>query len=201
MFLVGVGTVGRPPDSSTKEQGLRKITSSLFVSLDGVVESPEKWHLGYQNEEMGAVLGAHSAAADTMLLGRVTYEAFEEYWSDKTGDGGLGDYFNDTPKLVASRTLESVTWKNSTLISGNVADELTRLKQTEGKNIAITGSAGLVRSLLFDRVLDELELLVHPVIVGNGTKLFPDGTEHQELELLKSTTFSTGVIHLVYGPA
>ncbi|SDH49888.1 Dihydrofolate reductase [Actinokineospora alba] len=182
---------------------MRKITSSLFVSLDGVAEAPEKWHLEYFNDEMGAVVGAHSAAADTMLLGRVTYEEFEAYWSDKAGDGGLGDYFRDVPKLVASRTLDSVGWENSTLIKGNVAEELTRLKETDGKNIAVTGSMGLIRSLLSDGVLDELELLVHPVVVGNGAKkLFPDGGADQfTLNLVKSTTFSTGVVHLVYQPA
>jgi dihydrofolate reductase len=180
---------------------LRKITSGLFVSLDGVAESPEKWHLEYFNDEMGAVVGAQSAAADTMLLGRVTYEDFAVYWSDKAGDGGLGDFFNDTPKLVASRTLKSVDWKNSTLISGNAVEELSRLKQTDGKNINIVGSMGLVRSLLIGGVLDELELLVHPVVVGNGTKLFPDGTAQQSLKLLRSATFETGVVHLVYQSA
>ena len=180
---------------------MRKITSGLFVSLDGVAESPEKWHLEYFNDEMGAAVGAQTEAADTILLGRVTYEGFAEYWSDKTGDGGLGDYFNDTPKLVASRTLESVEWMNSKLIRGNVAEELSRLKQSDGKNIAITGSITLVRSLLRDGVLDELELLVHPVIVGNGAKLFPDGTEPQSLKLVRSATFETGVVHLVYQPA
>jgi dihydrofolate reductase len=180
---------------------LRKITSGLFVALDGVAESPEKWHLEYFNDEMGAAVGAQSAAADTILLGRVTYEEFAEYWSDKAGDGGLGDYFNDTPKLVASRTLESVEWANSKLIKGSVAEELSRLKQTDGKNIAIIGSLTLIRSLLSDGVLDELELLVHPVIVGNGAKLFPDGTARQTLKLLKSATFETGVVHLVYQPA
>jgi dihydrofolate reductase len=180
---------------------LRKITSGLFVSLDGVAEAPEKWHLEYFNDEMGAVVGAQSAAADTILLGRATYEEFEAYWSDKAGDGGLGDYFNDTPKLVASRTLESVEWANSKLIRGGVAEELSRLKQTDGKNIAIIGSMRLVRSLLRDGVLDELELLVHPVVVGNGAKLFSDGTEQQALKLLKATTLETGVVHLVYQPA
>ena len=180
---------------------MRKITSGLFMSLDGVVESPEKWHLEYFNDEMGAVVSAQSEAADTILLGRVTYEGFAEYWSDKAGDGGLGDYFNNTPKLVASRTLESVEWTNSKLIRGNVAEELFRLKQGEGKNITTTGSVALVRSLLRDGVLDELELLVHPVVVGGGARLFPEGSEHLALNLVRSATFETGVVHLVYQPA
>lgn len=180
---------------------MRKITSGLFISLDGVVESPEKWHLEYFNDEMGAVVRSQNEAADTILLGRVTYEGFAEYWGDKAGDGGLGDYFNETPKLVASRTLESVEWTNSKLIRGNVAEELSRLKQGDGKNIHTTGSVTLVRSLLRDGVLDELELLVHPVVVGNGMKLFPDGFDQLALGLARSATFSTGVVHLVYQPA
>ena len=180
---------------------MRKITSGLFMSLDGVVESPEKWHLEYFNDEMGAAVGAASAAADTLLLGRVTYEIFASYWADKGGDGGLGDYFNNTPKLVASRTLESVEWSGSKLIRGNVAEELTRLKQGEGKNIAITGSVTLVRSLLRDGVLDELELLVHPVVLGSGDKLFPEGFEKLPLKLARSAAFTTGVVSLVYQPA
>jgi dihydrofolate reductase len=179
---------------------LRKITASLFVSLDGVAEAPEKWHLEYFNDEMGAVVGAHSAAADTILLGRQTYREFEDYWAPKAGDGGLGDYFNDTPKLVASRSLTSVTWHNTELLEGDAGEALTQLKETDGKNIAITGSLTLTRSLLHERVLDELELLVHPVIVGHGAKLFPDGAGQQQLNLVKSTTFENGVIHLVYQP-
>ena len=179
---------------------MRKITASLFVSLDGVAEAPEKWHLEYFTDEMGAVLGAHSAAADTILLGRSTYEEFEAYWSDKAGDGGLGDYFNDTPKLVASRTLDSATWNNTTLLKGDAAAELSRLKETDGKNIAVTGSMTLVRSLLADHVLDELELLVHPVVVGTGARLFPEGAEQQSLTLVSSKTFESGVVHLVYHP-
>jgi dihydrofolate reductase len=179
---------------------LRKITASLFVSLDGVAEAPEKWHLEYFTDEMGAVVGAHSAAADTILLGRQTYREFEDYWGPKAGDGGLGDYFNDTPKLVASRTLDSVTWANTELLKGDAGEALTQLKDTDGKNIAITGSLTLTRSLLHDRVLDELELLIHPVIVGHGAKLFPDGVPQQQLNLVKSTTFDNGVIHLVYQP-
>ena len=177
---------------------LRKITTSLFVSLDGVAESPEKWHLDYFDDEMGAIVGAHSAAADTILLGRVMYEEFENYWSDKAGDGGLGDYFNDTPKLVVSRTLAAATWQNSTLLRD--VEELTRLKSTEGKNIAITGSITLVRSLLQAHILDELELLVHPTVVGTGAKLFPDNTNQQPLTLVRSTTLTSGVVHLVYRP-
>jgi dihydrofolate reductase len=107
----------------------------------------------------------------------------------------------NTPKLVASRTLERVDWQYSALIEGDVAEELTRLKEQPGKDISINGSATLVRSLLQDDVLDELNLLVHPLVVGAGTRLFQDGPPGTGLKLVSSQTFSTGVVHLTYAPA
>src|SRR3712207_2906317 len=105
---------------------------------------------------------------------------------------------NNTPKLVVSTTLDRVDWQNSTLIKDNVVEELTRLKQQPGKNISITGSATLVRSLLRDRLLDELQLLVHPIVVGSGKRLFADDGERVPLTLVDAKTFSTGVLHLIY---
>ncbi len=108
---------------------------------------------------------------------------------------------NNTPKFVVSTTLDTVAWQNSTLIKGNVAEELTRLKQQLGKNIGITGSATLIRSLLRDNLLDELNLLVHPVVVGSGKRLFPDGSDPVALKLVDAQTFSTGVLSLTYQSA
>lgn len=179
---------------------MRKIVAGLFVSLDGVIESPEKWQFPYFNDQVGAAVGAQMAASDTMLLGRRTYEEFAAYWPDHGSDVPFADQMNDTPKLVASTTLRSVQWKNSTLIDGNVAEELAKLKQQPGKNISITGSATLIRSLLRENVLDELNLLVHPVVVGSGKRLFTDGSEHA-LKLVDSMTFDTGVVSLTYQPA
>ena len=180
---------------------MRKIVAGLFLSLDGVMESPDKWHFPYFNEEMGELIGSQMAAADTMLLGRRTYQEFAGYWPNQTSEVELADYMNNTPKLVASTTLDTVEWQNSTLIKGNVAEELTKLKQQPGKNISITGSATLVRSLLRDKVLDELRLLVHPIVVGSGRRLFEDGGDQLPLRLLDSNTFSTGVLSLTYAPA
>jgi dihydrofolate reductase len=142
------------------------------------------------------------AAADTMLLGRVTYQEFAGYWPHQSPDEvEIAAYMNDTPKVVVSTTLDTVEWQNSTLIKTNVVEELTKLKQQPGKNIGITGSATLVRSLLRDRLLDELNLLVHPIVVGRGKRLFPDGSEQTPLKLVDSKTFSTGVLSLTYQPA
>jgi dihydrofolate reductase len=177
----------------------RKIVAGLFISLDGVVESPEKWHFPYFDDEMGEVVGSAMAAADTMLLGRRTYEEFASFWPN--ADDEMAAYMNNTPKVVVSRTLEAATWQNSTLINDDVVRRITELKQQPGRNIGITGSPTLVRSLLSDRLLDELHLLVHPVVVGSGKRLFADGMGHVPLELVEVTTFKTGVVSLRYGPA
>ncbi|MDQ4126803.1 MAG: dihydrofolate reductase family protein [Actinomycetota bacterium] len=180
---------------------MRKVIASEFVSLDGVVGSPERWHLPYFDEEMGGVIGAAMAAADAMLIGRVTYEEWAAYWPSQ-GEQDVAGYMNSTPKFVVSTTLEEpLAWQNSTLIRGDIAQEIARLKQKPGKDIAVLGSATLVRSLLQDDFLDEIRLMVHPVVVGSGERLFEEGGEQKALKLVDSKTFSTGVLYLTYRPA
>ncbi|MGW5627899.1 dihydrofolate reductase family protein [Streptosporangium sandarakinum] len=137
---------------------MRKIVAGFFLSLDGVMESPEKWHFPYFNEEMGQAVAAQAAGADAMLLGRATYQEFAGYWPT-AGDDPMAAQMNETPKYVVSSTLKTLEWQNSTLISGNVTEEIARLKQGPGRDISITGSATLVRSLLREGLLDELRLL------------------------------------------
>ena len=180
---------------------MRKIVAGLFISLDGVIEAPEQWHFPYFNDEMGEAVGAQMAAADTMLLGRHTYEEFASFWPNQGHDVEFADVMNKTPKLVASTTLKSVEWQNSTLLGPDVAGELRRRKQEPGKDISITGSATLVRSLLRDGLIDELRLLVHPIVVGSGKRLFEDQAERVPLKLVDSKVFSTGVLYLTYMPA
>ena len=154
---------------------MRKIVAGLFISLDGVFEAPDQWHFPYFNDEMGEAVGSQMAAADTMLLGRVTYQEFAGFWPHQGSDVELADQMNNTQKVVVSTTLDAVDeWQNSTLINGNVAEELTALKRQPGKDIGITGSGTLIRSLLHDDLLDELRLLVHPIVVGGGKRLFID---------------------------
>ncbi len=184
-----------------EEIEMRKIVAGLFITLDGVVESPQNWQMSYFNDEMGAAVGGLMAAADTMLLGRVTYQEFASFWPGAPADDPFTAQMNDTPKYVVSTTLDTVEWKNSTLINGNIAEEITKLKQQPGKNIGITGSATLVRSLLRDNLLDELVLMVHPIVVGSGKRLFEDMGEQVMLTLVDSQTFSTGVLSLTYTPA
>ncbi len=179
---------------------MRKITAGLFISLDGVIEAPQDWHFPYFDDQMGEAIGGVMMSADCMLLGRVTWEGFAGYWPDKTEpEVEMADYMNNTPKYVVSTTLDSVdAWQNSTLLNGDFVEDITNLKQQEGANISISGSGMLIRSLLAHDLLDELHLLVHPIVVGKGQRLFPDGTDEVRLKLLDSTTFESGVTHVVY---
>jgi dihydrofolate reductase len=184
-----------------QEDIMKKIISGLFISLDGVAEAPDKWHFPYFNDEMGQAINSQMEETDTVLLGRVTYEAFASYWPHQSSEVPFADYINNTPKYVVSTTLDRVEWKNSTLINGDLVGELKKLKAGPGKNIGITGSILLVRSLIQNDLLDELRLLVHPIVVGNGKRLFVDGMDMKPLKLVESKTFETGVLSLIYQPA
>jgi dihydrofolate reductase len=178
---------------------MRKLIANFFLSLDGVMESPDKWHFPYFNDEMGAAIGTALGATDTLLMGRVNYEEWAAHWP--SAEDEIADFFNNVPKFVVSTTLETAEWNNTTVIRGDVPAAITELKQQAGKDIAISGSATLVRSLLADDLIDELNLLVHPLVVGSGRRLFVDGSNQQPLSLVHSQTFSTGVVHLTYAPA
>jgi dihydrofolate reductase len=177
---------------------MRKIVAGLFMAANGVVEKPETWQFPYFDEELGAVLGASMTAADTLLLGRRTYEEFVNYWPHQTSDVPMADYMNNTPKVVVSTTLQSLDWQNSSLISRDVVAELGRLKEAAGKNINITGSPTLVASLIRENLVDELSLLVHPVIVGSGRHLFDGSDDRIGLRLAESRTLRSGVQALTY---
>jgi len=174
------------------------IKSSLFISLDGVIESPETWHFPYFDDQMGAVVGEMMSDNDAILIGRHTYDAFANYWPNADPADPTTEVMNGTRKYVVSNTLTEPTWENSTVITGDVASELIKLKADS--RLGTTGSAALVRWLLEQRLVDELHLLVHPIVVGHGKKLFADGPT-VPLKLVSSTTFDTGVLHLVYAAA
>lgn len=180
---------------------MRKITASLFISLDGVVEDPE-WHLPYFNHEMGEAVGAHLAAADTLLLGRVTYDSFAGAWPDREAEGGEDAEFakiiGDARKIVVSNQELQFSWRNSEHLKGDLIAAVAALKDEPGdSDIAMSGSVSIVRQLLAAALLDELHLLLHPIAMCKGERLFAAG-EPIPLKLLKSTTFATGVLHLVY---
>ena len=178
---------------------MREIVAGLYVSLDGVVEAPEKWTAPYFNDEVGQVVGSLIAAGDTLLLGRVTYQTFAAAFGGQSG--GMADQMNNVPKVVVSTTLDKAEWRNSTLIKGNVAEEIARLKRQPGKNINMSGSATLVSWLLRRGILDQLDLLVMPVLVGQGKRLFEGEGAPVALRLVNSMALSNGVLHLTYRPA
>jgi dihydrofolate reductase len=181
---------------------MRDIMAVEFVSLDGVVEAPEKWTGPYMDAEIGQTMEAGMEASDAMLLGRRTYQDFEAYWRDKTAEEEpYAPYINRTQKFVVSKTLTSVDWQNSTLITGNASEEITRLKGLPGKNITILGSPTLLRSLLRDGLVERLELQLFPVVLGAGKRLFEEGIGEVPLELVDSRTFKTGVVSLSYALA
>jgi dihydrofolate reductase len=182
---------------------VRKVIVSEFVSLDGVFEAPDQWHFPYFNDEMGQEIGAAMGQADAMLMGRVLYEEWSAFWPQQDPEENpIAARMNGIQKYVVSTTLEGpLGWNNSTLIGENVAEEISRLKQQPGKDISISGSGSLVRSMLKDGLIDELRLMVHPVVVGSGKRLFEEGGEQIALELVDSKTFATGVVYLTYRPA
>ena len=182
---------------------MRKVVALELVSLDGVMESPERWSFRFHNDEMAEANASGMAAADAMLFGRVTYQEFAAFWPyQNSAEQPFTDYLNNTPKYVVSTTLEEpLEWQNSTLIKDDVAEVVAGLKQQPGKDIGIVGSGTLVRSLLRDGLLDELGLMVHPIVLGSGKRLFEEGGDQKALDLVDSKTFSTGVLNLTYRPA
>jgi dihydrofolate reductase len=180
-----------------KENIMRKIVVTEFVSLDGVIEEPA-WTFPYWNDEIATFKGEESSASDALLLGRVTYQGFAAAWPQSEDEGA--DYFNSVRKYVVSETLEEpLEWSNSTLIKDNVVEEITNLKHQDGKNITVHGSATLVRTLMQHGLVDRYRLLVYPVVVGKGKRLFEEGIP-ATLKLLESQSFSSGVVALVYEP-
>ena len=175
-----------------------RIVSNFFMSLDGVVEAPDQWHMPYFNDEMGAAIGKGMATNKAFLMGRVLYDEWAGFWPNSDDD--FATFFNNHPKYVVSNSLEQADWNNTTIVSGDVRQRLRELKDATDGDLVISGSATLVRSLLRDGLLDELRVLVHPIVVGRGGRLFEDDTP-RALELAGHEIFSTGVLNLTYTPA
>jgi dihydrofolate reductase len=186
------------------QNSMRKITAGLFIALDGVVEAPDQWHFPYFNDEMGAAVAGQLGAADTILLGRKTYDSFAGAWPDREAGGDEDAEFakklGDARKIVASRQDLPFSWRNSEQIEGDLVEAVAVLKNEPGGDIGMSGSVSVVRQLLAAGLLDELHLLVHPIAVGKGMRLFDEG-ESIPLKLLSSQAFDTGVLYLVYAPA
>ena len=176
---------------------MRNVVVTEFLSLDGVMEEPA-WTFRYWNDEIAQFKGAESAAGDALLLGRVTYQGFAAAWPESKDEGA--EYFNSVRKYVVSRTLaEPLAWHNSTLINGDIVASITALKRQAGKDIVVHGSATLVQTLMEHDLVDRYRLLVYPVVLGKGKRLFREGIP-ATLQLLESRAFSSGVVALVYAP-
>jgi len=169
-----------------------------FISLDGVVDAPV-WtaHYGFP-EEMGTAIGALTGGAQGILLGRTTYEMFEQGWSERTVEDDPGTpFFNDTTKYVVSSTLTEATWRNSEIIGGYDPDRIRRLKDEVG-NLYVSGSATLVRAMLADGLVDELHLFLYPTSRGTGPRLFTEEIAPGTLTLAASEAYDNGVVYLSY---
>jgi dihydrofolate reductase len=192
---------------------MRKLTVSEFVSLDGVMQAPGGadedteggfqhggWQMGYFDDVAGERIDASMAQTGAFLIGRRTYEIFASYWPTQSDDDPFAKILNGLPKYVASTTLgEPLAWQNSTLLQGDVAKAVAELKEGEGGNIVVLGSGGLVQTLYENDLVDEYSLMIHPIVLGSGKKLFRE-VPRKPLRLADSVTTSTGVVMATYVP-
>jgi len=182
---------------------MRKVVSWLFTSLDGVVEAPNEWQFDVMDNDMMSAITSQMEAEDAILMGRVTYQDWLPFWPTST-DEPYASHINKIPKYVVSSTLEEVEWgkwEKPTLIKEDLAREINKLKRGSGKNISVSGSPTLVRSLLQENLLDELQLMIHPVVVGKGKRLFTEDVDLKRLQLVDSKVTGTGVVIVTYQPA
>ena len=179
---------------------MRKVMAGLFSSVEGVVEDPFLWQFDSFDEEIGAGMEEIMGRVDAGLLGRVGYQQWADYWPKAPKDDDFAAFINPLPKFVASRTLTGdLEWQNSRLIEGPLLDFVADLKKGAGGDIGVFSSISLVRQLLFAGLLDNLMLIVHPVIAGSGRRLFNDGDPLTRLELQSSQQTSKGNVILSYG--
>lgn len=170
-----------------------------FLTLDGVMEASETWQPQYVSEDVAEAIQASIHDSDAMLLGRVTYEMFAAYWPTQTqNEFGIADKLNTQPKFVVSSTLEKAVWNNTTLIQGNAEQEIRELKRQPGGDIRVSGSCMLAQALMQANLVDEYWLLIHPVVRGQGKRLFTNEIEPAHLKLVESKAFRSGVVLLRY---
>lgn len=180
---------------------MRKVTAGFFHSVDGVIEAPNLWQGDAFDDELGALLGEVMGKTDTVIMGRVGYADWAGYWPNIEADQGFADYINAVPKYVASRTLsqDQLTWKNTTLIKGDLLDFVRDLKNREGGEIAVMAGVDVARQLFFAGLLEELTLITHPVVAGKGKHMFEATDPITQLVLKKSTITSKGNVVATYG--
>jgi dihydrofolate reductase len=202
----------RPLDK--EELQVSKLVVNNNLTLDGVMQAPGRpdedlrggfeyggWALPFNDSVMGTAMGERMAQSGALLLGRRTYEDFAGFWPHQK-DNPFTEILNNAQKYVASATLEeSLPWSNSTLLKGDATEAVPRLKEQPGKDIVVLGSGELVQSLMRRNLVDEYVLLIHPLVLGSGRRLFPDGSSFAALRLVDSVTTTTGVVIATYQPA
>ncbi|GAA4465542.1 dihydrofolate reductase family protein [Phytohabitans houttuyneae] len=179
---------------------MRTLFASYFISLDGVVDAPQNWHFPYAGAEVMDVVGDATKDVDALLMGRRTFEEWKAFWPGQSGYP-LADFINSTRKYVVTGSGADVGWAPSTVLTGDVLAAVADLKARPGGRIAVNGSGTLTRHLLSAGLVDELHLLVHPVVVGNGKHLFENGAAAVGLDLVATRAFANGVVHNVYSRA
>ena len=192
---------------------MRKLIVQTFLTLDGVMQAPGGpgedddggfahggWSVNYWDEQMGQVMGEATSRPFAMVLGRRTYDIMAAYWPNAPEEAG-GEVFNDATKYVASRSRPTLEWSNSVLLEGDAADGLAALKQEDGPELQVHGSANLIQTLLAHNLVDQYRLWVFPLVLGSGKRLFADGTVPSGLRLVDSTVSTTGVMMCTYEPA
>jgi dihydrofolate reductase len=180
---------------------MKRIVATEYVSLDGVMDEPGQWSGPFFNDEAIKFKYDELFASDALLLGRVTYEGFAKAWPTMTDTGDFGERMNSMPKYVVSTTLLNPEWTNSRVISANVVEEIARLKDGSGQDLLLCGSGKLLHTLMAHDLVDEYRLMLHPIVVGGGKKLFEDETQAKALRLVETRPFTSGVVILTYHPA
>ena len=176
----------------------RKVSATFFISLDGVIAEPQTWSFPFWNDEIAKFKDAELRQTDALLLGRTTYTAFAAAWPQRTDDAGFADRFNSMTKYVVSSTLQKADWSGSKIVRpADLSKLIAELKREHGGDVMAHGSATLVQALLRDGHLDELRLLVYPVLLGQGKRLF-DGTGESTMKLASAQPFASGVVALIY---
>ncbi len=194
---------------------MKKVVVGTFLTLDGVMQAPGDsredmedgfqyggWQMPLFDEDAGKIIGESIAATDVLLLGRKTYQIFAAFWPNAPKDDPIAEKLNSVPKYVVSTTLKKVEWNNSTLINGNLKEEVEKLKRLPGPGfISVTGSGALARSLMRMNLVDEYSLWFHPIVLGSGKRLFDQGVPVFNLKLVDTKTTGSGIVILTYRPA
>ncbi len=178
-----------------------RLVATEYLSLDGVFEEPGHWSGPFFNDEAGQFKWTELQASDALLLGRKTYEGFAAAWPTMKGTGEFGEKMNSMTKYVVSSTLDKVAWTGSKLVKGDVPAEVRQLKKEPGHDLLLSGSAQLFNALMQENLIDLYRIMLHPVVLGKGKRLFPDGVDKRVLELAEIKRFRSGIVVLEYGPA